>query len=109
MPAAPRLDAVFHALGDPTRRAILAQLVSGERSTGVIARDFPLSRPAISKHLGVLHRAGIVTRRQVGRRQLYRVDPERLGDAQRWLEQTRAMWQVNLARLKRHLEEDHER
>lgn len=98
------LDAVFHALGDPTRRAILTRLTRGERSTGVIADDFSLSRPTISKHLGVLQSAGLVTRRQEGRNQLYAIAPVPLAAAHEWLGRYQRFWRMSLAQLKRHLE-----
>ncbi len=98
------LDAVFHALGDPTRRAILTRLTRGERSTGVIADDFSLSRPTISKHLGVLQSAGLVTRRQEGRNQLYAIAPAPLAAAYEWLGRYQRFWRMSLAQLKRHLE-----
>ena len=98
------LDAVFHALGDPTRRAILTRLTRGERSTGVIADDFSLSRPTISKHLGVLQSAGLVTRRQEGRNQLYAIAPAPLAAAHEWLGRYQRFWRMSLAQLKKHLE-----
>lgn len=104
MRTAPDLDRVFRALGDPTRRAILAQLAHGERSTGILARQFTLSRPTISKHLGVLHEAGLVMRRQTGRNQVYAIAPEPLGTAYAWLGQYQRFWRASLARLKRHVE-----
>ncbi len=98
------LDSVFHALGDPTRRAILGLLAKGERSTGLIAGDFPLSRPTISKHLGVLHDAGLVMRHQAGRNQLYAIVPAPLGAAYNWLRRYQRFWHMSLAQLKRHVE-----
>lgn len=98
------LDGVFHALGDPTRRAILSLLAEGERPTGVIADGFPLSRPTISKHLGVLIEAGLVTRRQEGRNQLYAIAPAPLAAAHEWLGEYQRFWRMSLARLKQHLE-----
>lgn len=99
------LDAVFRALGDPTRRALLARLAEGECSTGVLAGDFSLSRPTISKHLGVLRRVGLVTGRPEGRRWFYRLEPEPLRLADRWLSEYRSFWQQGLGRLRRHVEE----
>lgn len=104
MRAMTELDSVYHALGDPTRRAILSLLAKGEHATGVIAEDFPLSRPTISKHLGVLHEAGLVTRRQHGRNQLYAIAPAPLAAAHEWLGQYRRFWRMSLARLKKHVE-----
>lgn len=101
-----RLNAVFQALSDPTRRGILELLREGERSTGVIAERFPLSRPAISKHLGLLHEARLVRRRKEGRNQLYALEAEPLAEAYRWLEDYRRFWRSSLDRLKRHVEEE---
>ena len=99
------LDQVFHAVADPTRRAILARLAEGEQSTGDIAREFPLSRPTISKHLGVLNSAGLVSRRQKGRNQLYALEAQPLANAHRWLADYESFWKLSLGSLKRHLEE----
>jgi DNA-binding transcriptional ArsR family regulator len=104
MRATTDLDSVFHALGDPTRRAILALLARGEQATGSIAGDFTLSRPTISKHLGVLHGAGLVTRRQEGRNQLYAIAPAPLGDAYNWLGRYQRFWRMSLSQLKRYME-----
>ena len=100
------LDTVFHALGDPTRRGILAILADGEQPTGIIAENFRLKRPTISKHLGVLKEAGLVTRRQAGRNQLYALEPEPLAAAHEWLARYERFWRLSLAGLKRHLEEE---
>jgi len=100
------LDTVFHALGDPTRRAILASLTGGERSTGAIADEFPLSRPNISKHLGVLKSAGLVSRCQKGRNQFYTIEAAPLAAAQSWLSRYEQFWQISLQNLKQHLENE---
>lgn len=100
------LDRVFHAIGDPTRRAILASLAEGQRSTGDIAKGFALSRPTISKHLEVLKVAGLVTRRQEGRNQLYTLDAEPLAAAHGWLSHYKRFWRLSLTRLKQHLEDE---
>src|SRR3954454_13719237 len=75
------------ALGDPTRRAIFAQLRSGSRSVGEIASELPVSRPAVSQHLRVLKEAGLVTERRNGTRRFYRVDPDGLGELRRYVEE----------------------
>lgn len=100
------LDDTFHALADPTRREILALLEEGERSTGRLAQAFPLSRPAISKHLRVLYDAGLVTRRKEGRNQVYSLRAEPMAQAFEWLSRYRQFWRTQLRRLKRHVEED---
>jgi len=81
-------------------------LADGERSTGAIANDFPLSRPTISKHLEVLKVAGLVTRRQEGRNQLYTLDAEPLAIAHDWLLHYQRFWRLSLTQLKRHLEDE---
>ncbi len=100
------LDPVFHAIGNPTCRAILTNLADRERSTGAIAKDFPLSHPTISKHLEVLKVAGLVTRRHEGRNQLYTLDAEPLAAAHGWLLHYKRFWRLSLTSLKRHLEDE---
>ncbi|MDR3698385.1 MAG: metalloregulator ArsR/SmtB family transcription factor [Candidatus Sulfopaludibacter sp.] len=95
---------VFHAVSDVTRRAILDRLRQGAQPVHEIARLFPVSRPAISKHLRVLHEAQLVTERKQGRQRLYYLNPEPLRDVDKWLETYRSFWSVSLANLKRHLE-----
>src|SRR5262249_51161434 len=95
---------VFHAVSDVTRRAILDRLRQGAQPVHEIARAFPVSRPAISKHLRGLHEAQLVTERKQGRQRLYYLNPEPLRDVDRWLETYRNFWSVSLANLKRHLE-----
>ena len=80
------LNRVFHALGDPTRRAILNRLTEGEATVSQLSRPFDLSFAAISKHLGVLERAGLVTRKTRGRERVSRINPAALVDARAWLE-----------------------
>lgn len=94
---------VFEAIADPTRRAILAMLVERSAAVEEIAGRFPVSRPAISKHLRVLHEAGLVRRQAAGRMNLYRAEPEPLGEVMAWLE---GVWRGKLAKLKRLAEGD---
>ena len=96
---AARLDATFAALADPTRRAILARLAKGEASVGELARPFAMSQPAISKHLKVLERAGLVTSGQDAQRRPRRLQPAPLADATRWLEEYRRFWEGSFERL----------
>ncbi len=96
---AARLDAVFAALADPTRRAILARLAKGEASVGELARPFAMSQPGISKHLKVLERAGLVTAGQDAQRRPRRLQPAPLADATRWLEEYRRFWDGSFERL----------
>lgn len=97
--SASRLDATFAALADPTRRAILARLASGEASVGELAQPFAMSQPAISKHLKVLERAGLVTRGKDAQRRPVRLEAAPLAQANRWLEEYRRIWDGHFGRL----------
>jgi DNA-binding transcriptional ArsR family regulator len=97
---------VFHAVADPTRRAILDHLRAGPAPVNALANDFKQSRPAISKHLRVLRLARLVTEERVGRERLYQLRPMPLQQVAGWLEGYRAFWLVNLERLKRHVEDE---
>src|SRR3989449_8981123 len=99
MHATHRLDATFAALADPTRRAILARLASGQASVTELAHPFAMSQPAISKHLKVLERAGLVSRGRDAQRRPRRLEPKRLGEATRRLERYRRLWGGNYRRL----------
>ena len=94
-----RLDAVFMALADPTRRAILARLAAGEASVTELAAPFGISQPAISKHLKVLERAGLVTSGRDAQRRPRRVEAKPLADATEWLERYRQLCESNFQRL----------
>jgi DNA-binding transcriptional ArsR family regulator len=96
---------VFHAVADVTRRAILDHLRQGAQPVNQIARAFPVSRPAISKHLRVLYDANLVTEQRQGRQRMYHLNPEPLRDMDQWLQTYRSFWTMNLANLKRHLEQ----
>jgi DNA-binding transcriptional ArsR family regulator len=97
------LDAAYAALADPTRRAILARLALGEATVGEIAEPFPVTGPAISRHLKVLEGAGLIARTRRGQQLLCRLNPEGLQTAQEWLDQTRAFWTSTFDRLDEHL------
>jgi len=99
MEAARRLDAVFAALADPTRRAIIARLATGEASVTELAEPFTMSQPAISKHLKVLERAGLISRSRSAQRRPRRLEPTRLREATHWLERYRKLWEGNYRRL----------
>jgi len=94
-----RLDATFAALADPTRRAILARLASGEASVTELMKPFAISQPAISKHLKVLERAGLVTRGQDAQRRPRRLEARPLEAATEWLERYRQYWESNFQNL----------
>jgi len=100
-----RLDATFAALADPTRRAILAHLATGEASVGELARPFAMSQPAVSKHLKVLERAGLVARGREAQRRPARLVAQPLAEATGWMEGYRKYWERNFARLDELLEE----
>ncbi len=99
-----RLDRTFAALADPTRRAILARLAGGEATAGELARPFPISAPAISRHLRVLERAGLIARRRDGQHQRLRLEPKALRTAAEWLDFYRKFWSESLDQLAAHLE-----
>lgn len=99
MNASSRLNAVFAALADPTRRAILARLASGQASVTQLARPFAMSQPAISKHLKVLERAGLISRGRDAQRRPRRLEARRLAEATGWLERYRKIWEGNYQRL----------
>ncbi len=97
------LDAVFAALADPTRRAILARLASGERTVGELARPFTMSLPAVSRHLKVLEQASLVVKTRAGQTRRCRLNPARLGEAAEWLAFYRRFWSESFDRLAKHL------
>jgi len=99
-----RLDQTFGALADPIRRAILARLARGDATVGDLARPFRVSRPAISKHLRVLERAGLVQRAREGRVSRCELDAAAMGDAAEWIERYRAFWTGRLDDLARYAE-----
>jgi DNA-binding transcriptional ArsR family regulator len=99
------LNATFAALADPTRRAILARLASGEASVMELAEPFDMSQPAISKHLKVLERAGLIVQGQQAQRRPRKLNAEPLADAVEWIENYRKHWETAFARLDQLLEE----
>lgn len=101
-----RLDLTFAALADPTRRAILARLACGESTVGDLAYPFEISRPAISKHLRVLERAGLVRRTRDGRLSRCGLDASPMRDAAEWVEEYRQFWESQLDALARFLENE---
>lgn len=94
-----QLSAVFGALADPTRRAILERLAAGEATVGELGSPFTMSQPAISKHLKVLEGAGLVSRHRRGTANLSRLEPGALHEADDWLARYRAAWQERFERL----------
>jgi DNA-binding transcriptional ArsR family regulator len=100
-------ETTFQALADPTRRAVLDLLRRGSQPAGDIAQAFPISRPAISKHLRLLRRAHLVREQRQGRHRVYQLNPEPLRAVDSWLDQYRAFWNLNLTNLKTFVEAEY--
>ena len=94
-----RLDATFAALADPTRRAILARLASGQATVNELARPFDMSQPAISKHLKVLERAGLIVRGREAQRRTRKLEAKPLAEANAWIERYREFWEARYQQL----------
>jgi DNA-binding transcriptional ArsR family regulator len=99
MKSTAQLNATFAALADPTRRAILTRLARGEASVTDLAKPFAMSQPAISKHLRVLERAGLISRGRDAQRRPCRIEAQPLAQADAWLENYRQIWEGNFQRL----------
>ena len=95
----PRLDAIFAALADPTRRAILARLAGGDANVSELSEPFAMSQPAVSKHLKVLEGAGLVSREKRGQTRLARFEAEPLAEAAKWIGQYAQLWADRFDRL----------
>jgi DNA-binding transcriptional ArsR family regulator len=102
-------EAAFQAVADPTRRAVLDLLRRGSQPAGQIASAFPISRPAISKHLRLLRRAHLVREHREGRNRVYQLNPEPLRAVDSWIEQYRVFWTASLNNLKAFVEAEHAR
>jgi|SRR5215213_6753108 len=100
-----RLSATLHALADPTRRAILARLARGETSVTELAEPFAISMPAVSKHLKVLERAGLISRGREAQWRPCRIEPAALKNVDEWLDHYRRFWEANFDRLDAYLKE----
>lgn len=94
-----QLDRVFHALGDPTRRAVLARLSGGAAPVSELARPFRMALPSFTQHLDVLEGCGLVRSRKVGRVRTYRLEPKALKAAEGWMAEQRALWERRLDQL----------
>jgi len=99
------LDAVFSALADPTRRAILARLAKGNATVNELGAPFDMSQPAISKHLKVLENAGLISRSRDAQRRPRALEPKRLAQANKWLEKYKKLWETRFRGLDTLLEE----
>ena len=106
-PPGDALDGIFAALADPTRRAILGRLVDGESTVNELAAPFPISLQAVSKHLKVLERAGLISRGRRAQLRPCRLRPDSLARATGWLDTYRALWDSSFDRLDEHLGETH--
>lgn len=100
----PALDAAFHALADPTRRAILGRLVRGPSTVSALAQPFAMGLPAFLKHLRVLEQDGLITTEKTGRIRTCRINAPQLAAAETWLAQQRTLWQANADRLADYVE-----
>ncbi|SDG37720.1 transcriptional regulator, ArsR family [Pelagibacterium luteolum] len=100
-----RLDATFVALADPTRRAILTRLLEGEASVMELAEPFAMSQPAVSKHIKMLERAGLVSRSRDAQKRPVRIEGMALKEATDWLDHYRQVWEANFSRLDSLLDE----
>jgi DNA-binding transcriptional ArsR family regulator len=98
------LDLAFGALADPTRRAIVARLARGDAGVLEVAAPFAMSQPAVSKHLKVLERAGLVSRHRDGQRRMCRLEPQTLKQMSEWIGSYREYWEASFARLDSYLE-----
>ncbi len=98
-----QLDGVFRALGDPTRRAVLARLSGGPASASELARPFAMALPSFTQHLDVLERCGLVRSQKIGRVRTYRLEPQPLQAAEQWMAQQRALWTRRLDQLDNYL------
>ncbi len=105
----PRLNSVFHALGDATRRRMLRELAEGERTVGQLAKPFAISLAAASKHIKALEKAGLIRREVHGRTHLCRLDPGPLASAQKWLSFYERFWTDRLEVLEQLLRQEDER
>jgi DNA-binding transcriptional ArsR family regulator len=93
------LDSVFHALADPTRRAMVQRLCHGPASVSEIAKPLTISLPAVVQHLKVLGESGLVRSEKAGRVRTCRIEPKKLGMAERWISERKALWEARLDRL----------
>src|SRR3990172_12850431 len=107
MMTADPLSTTFAALADPTRRAILARLALGETSVGELARPFEMSLPAVSKHLKVLERAGLIARGREAQWRPCRIQPDALREVDGWLDEDRRLWEARFDGLRPYLPEPH--
>ena len=99
----PDLDRVFHALGDPTRRAVVQRLGRGPAAVGELAQPFKMALPSFMQHLAALEKCGLVTSRKQGRSRIYSLEPKPLEAAEKWMTDQRALWETRLDQLDSYL------
>jgi len=97
------LDRVFHALGDPTRRAVVQRLGRGPAAVGELAQPFKMALPSFMQHLAALEKCGLVTSRKQGRSRIYSLEPKPLEAAEKWMTDQRALWETRLDQLDSYL------
>ena len=100
----PALDTVFHALADPTRRAVIQQLSRGTATVSELARPFDMALPSFMKHIGVLESSGLISSKKIGRVRTCRIKPRKMAMAQTWLDEQRAIWEGRADRLAQYVE-----
>ena len=105
----PNIERIFHALGDPTRRAVLRRLSSGPAAVSELARPFDMALPSFTQHLGVLEHCGLVRSRKTGRVRTFQLVPQSLEAAERWMVEQRAIWERRLDQLDGYLKDLKER
>lgn len=98
-----QLDRVFHALGDPTRRAVVRRLGRGPAAVGELAQPFKMALPSFMQHLAALEKCGLVTSRKEGRSRIYSLEPKPLEAAEKWMSEQRALWETRLDQLDSYL------
>lgn len=98
-----QLDRVFHALGDPTRRAVVQRLGRGPAAVGELAQPFKMALPSFMQHLAALEKCGLVTSRKHGRSRIYSLEPKPLEAAEKWMSEQRALWETRLDQLDSYL------
>ncbi len=103
MPNQAQLDALFHSLADPTRRAVLTRLAAGPAPMTELARPFSMALPSFAQHLSLLEKNGLVKSRKTGRVRTYRLAPRALQPAEHWLQRQRALWDTRLNQLDTYL------
>ncbi|GAA2754504.1 metalloregulator ArsR/SmtB family transcription factor [Amnibacterium kyonggiense] len=106
MPSQAEVDQIFHALADATRRDILERVIGREQSVSTLGRAYAMSLPAVQKHVGVLERAGLVSKHRAGREQHVRAEPERIALARELLGRYEELWRTRIAAMDRLLAED---